>query len=136
MSFESAEDLDRKKKAARIFVNIFGGSFSALSVSDSDFKIFDSKKKLISYADVVLVDGSYDRSSNLIVSVSRISKLSQKRLNPVVIWLFNDGIVYAKLNNISGKISWGNLPGKESNPFTDELIAEFSQDKNFKHERG
>lgn len=136
MSFESAEDLDRKKKAARIFVNIFGGSFSALSVSDSDFKIFDSKKKLISYADVVLVDGSYDRSSNLIVSVSRISKLSQKRLNPVVIWLFNDGIVYAKLNNISGKISWGNLPGKESNPFTDELIAEFSQDKNFKYERG
>lgn len=136
MSFESAEDLDRKKKAARIFVNIFGGSFSALSVSDSDFKIFDSKKKLISYADVVLLDGSYDRSSNLIVSVSRISKLSQKRLNPVVIWLFNDGIVYAKLNNISGKISWGNLPGKESNPFTDELIAEFSQDKNFKYERG
>lgn len=136
MSFESAEDLDKKKKAARIFVNIFGGSFSALSISDSDFKIFDSKKKLISYADVVIVNSNYDHSYTLTVSVSKITKLSQKRLNPVVIWLFNDGIVYTKLNNISGKISWGNLPGKESNPFTDELIAEFSQDKNFKYERG
>ena len=39
------EDLDKKKKAARTFVNMFGGSFVALSISDTDFKIFDSKKE-------------------------------------------------------------------------------------------
>ena len=136
MSFESAEDLDRKKKAARIFVNIFGGSFSALSVLDTDFKILDKERNLISYAEVVVMKGKYSQSMSLHVSVSRLSKLCNKRLNPVVIWSFDDGIVYAKVVNISGKLSWKNLPWKASNPSTNELVAEFKQDKNFKYERG
>ncbi len=135
MSFESAEDLANKKKAARIFTNMFGGSFSALSVLDTDFKILDKERNLISYAEVVVMKGNYSQSMSLHISVSRLSKLCNKRLNPVIIWSFDDGIVYTKVVNISGKLSWGSLPWKASNPSTNELVAEFKQDKNFRYER-
>lgn len=129
------EDLDKKKKAARTFVNMFGGSFVALSISDTDFKIFDSKKKLIAYAEVIIVDDFYDISSNLIVKIQSLLRLSNKRLNPVVIWAFNDGIVYSKVTKIEGLIKWGSPKGKPSLPSTMELIADYKQNKNFKYER-
>ncbi|MDB4461772.1 hypothetical protein N8289_04190 [Flavobacteriales bacterium] len=129
------EDLDKKKKAARTFVNMFGGSFVALSISDTDFKIFDSKKKLIAYAEVVIVDDFYDISTDLIVKIQSLLRLSNKRLNPVVIWAFNDGIVYSKVTKIQGLIKWGSPKGKPSLPSTMELIADYKQNKNFKYER-
>jgi hypothetical protein len=129
------EDLDKKKKAARTFVNMFGGSFVALSISDTDFKIFDSKKKLIAYAEVIIIDDFYDISSNLIVKIQSLLRLSNKRLNPVVIWAFNDGIVYSKVTKIEGLIKWGSPKGKPSLPSTMELIADYKQNKNFKYER-
>lgn len=129
------EDLDKKKKAARTFVNMFGGSFVALSISDTDFKIFDSKKKLIAYAEVVIVDDFYDISTDLIVKIQSLLRLSNKRLNPVVIWAFNDGIVYSKVTKIEGLIKWGSPKGKPSLPSTMELIADYKQNKNFKYER-
>jgi hypothetical protein len=129
------EDLDKKKKAARTFVNMFGGSFVALSISDTDFKIFDSKKKLIAYAEVIIIDDFYDISSNLIVKIQSLLRLSNKRLNPVVIWAFNDGIVYSKVTEIEGLIKWGSPKGKPSLPSTMELIADYKQNKNFKYER-
>tara|TARA_R110000823_G_scaffold177249_3_gene309842 strand:- start:266 stop:661 length:396 start_codon:yes stop_codon:yes gene_type:complete len=129
------EDLDKKKKAARTFVNMFGGSFVALSISDTDFKIFDSKKKLISYAEVVTVNDVYDSSTDLIIKIQRLLRLSNKRLNPVIIWAFNDGIVYSKVTKLEGLIKWGSPNGKPSLPSTMELIAYYKQNKNFKHER-
>jgi hypothetical protein len=129
------EDLDKKKKAARTFVNMFGGSFVALSISDTDFKIFDSKKKLIAYAEVIIVDDFYDISTDLIVKIQSLLRLSNKRLNPVVIWAFNDGIVYSKVTKIEGLIKWGSPKGKPSLPSTMELIADYKQNKNFKYER-
>lgn len=129
------EDLDKKKKAARTFVNMFGGSFVGLSISDTDFKIFDSKKKLIAYAEVVTVNDVYDSSTDLIIKIQSLLRLSNKRLNPVVIWAFNDGIVYSKVTKIEGLIKWGSPNGKPSLPSTMELIANYKQNKNFKYER-
>ena len=114
---------------------MFGGSFVALSISDTDFKIFDSKKKLIAYAEVIIVDDFYDISTDLIVKIQSLLRLSNKRLNPVVIWAFNDGIVYSKVTKIEGLIKWGSPKGKPSLPSTMELIADYKQNKNFKYER-
>ena len=134
MKFESQEDLIKKTKAVRTFVDLFGGSFVALGFSDTDYKVFDKNKKLICYVEICLVNESYDPSKKLSVAANRLVKLASKRLNPVVVWAFNDGIVYSKVIKITGEIKWADRNPEFSSYDTRELMVFFEQQKNFKYE--
>lgn len=104
MTFETEEDLRREKKAIEIFVNTFGGSYKKLDPHDIDYKIFDKDKNLIAYAEVKSRIRTMQNAYPLSITVGKLSKLVDKRLNPLAIWCCEDGIIYGKVNKLRGSI--------------------------------
>jgi len=125
MIFNDSQDAKLQKNAIQCFVNLFKGSFVRLAPPDVDYKIFDKDKKLIAYADVIVEDRSMRDAYPLKINARKLIKLSDKRLSPVIIWYFNDGIIYGKVQKISGQIEWVN----------EELTASYSNKSDFKYVR-
>ena len=123
MTFETEEDLRREKKAIEIFVNIFGGSYQKLDPKDIDYKIFDKDKNLIAYAEVKGRIRTMSNAYPLPISARKVVKLTDKRLNPVVIWACEDGIIYGKVNNLHGVIKWGGRIPRENSFDDSELMV-------------
>ena len=95
MRFESQADLSRERKAITTFVNIFKGSFKKLDPNDIDFRVFDSEGDMIAYVEVKGRLKKYKDAFPLPVAARKLVKLADKRLNPVMIWACEDGIVYS-----------------------------------------
>jgi hypothetical protein len=132
MRFESEDDLDRETIAIQTFVRMFNGSYKKLDPNDIDYRVYDSEGKLISYAEVKGRKRNYVDAYPLPVSVRKLVKLADKRLNPVIIWACNDGIVYSKVKDLNGSIRWsGRIPRPQS--YNDqELMAYFDKSNTFK----
>jgi hypothetical protein len=135
MTFETEEDLRREKKAIEIFVNIFGGSYQKLDPKDIDYKIFDKDKNLIAYAEVKGRIRTMSNAYPLPISARKVVKLTDKRLNPVVIWACEDGIIYGKVNNLHGVIKWGGRPPRENSFDDSELMVYYDKQKELKYVR-
>lgn len=135
MIFEKEEDLIREKKAIEAFVKIFGGSYQKLDPFDIDFKIFDKDRNLIAYAEVKgrsrLIRDAYP----LPIAIQKLSKLQDKRLNPVVIWCCDDGIIYGQPNKLHGDIMYGGRKPRPGSVNDDELMAYYSKQKGLKYVR-
>ena len=132
MRFENLKDLNRECKAIELFVSTFNGSYQKLGDNDIDFKVFDSNNKLISYVEVkgrlrVLKD-----SFPLPVAIRKLVKLSDKRINPVIIWACEDGIIYSLIESLSGQIKYSGRKKREGSHNDLELMAYFNNNKNFK----
>lgn len=108
-----------KRRAVGAFVNVFGGSVEILSPSDVFCKVFDNNNNLIAYIDVIVNDCAMVGSYPLKLPIKKIARLMDKRLNPTIIWAFIDGIIYCKLKNISGEISFS----KPDDTSPEELIV-------------
>ena len=122
MRFETEKDLTREKKAVQKFVDMFGGSFKKLDPNDVDYEIYDNKNKLIAYAEV---KGRYRSILNafpLPVACRKVVKLCDKRLNPVLIWACDDGIIYGKPNEIKGEVKWGGRKPRQGSCNDQELM--------------
>lgn len=127
MIFETEQDLKRELKAITTFVSRFGGSFQKLDPNDIDYKVFDKDKKLIAYVEVKSVIKTMHSAYPLSVSAKKLVKLVDKRLNPVVIWSCEDGIMYGKAEKLKGDIKWGlDAP---------ELIVFYDRQKDIKYVR-
>jgi hypothetical protein len=135
MIFETEEDLRREKKAIEIFVNIFGGSYQKLDPRDIDYKIFDKDKNLIAYAEVKGRIRTMSNAYPLPISARKVVKLTDKRLNPVVIWACEDGIIYGKVNNLKGEIKFGGRPPRENSFDDSELMIYYDKQKELKYVR-
>jgi hypothetical protein len=61
------------------------------------------------------------------VNARKFVKLIDKRLNPVVIWACEDGIIYSKAKPLSGTISY--------NSDDDEFFMYFDKNKSVKYIR-
>jgi hypothetical protein len=85
---------------------MFSGSYQKLDPNDIDYKVFDSENKLIAYAEVSSKVKTIRDAYPLSVSAKKLLKLSDKRLNPVLIWSCEDGIIYSKVKGLSGEIVW------------------------------
>lgn len=135
MTFETEEDLRREKKAIEIFVNIFGGSYKKLDPQDIDYKVFDKDKNLIAYAEVKGRIRTMQNAYPLPIAVRKISKLADKRLNPLVIWCCEDGIIYGKLNKLKGEIKWGGRTPRDYSSNDSELTVYYDKQKELKYVR-
>ena len=135
MIFEVEEDLKRERVAIKKFVDIFGGSFQKLDQFDIDYKIFDKEKNLIAYAEVKSRIKTMINAYPLPISIKKLVKLSDKRLNPVVIWACEDGIIYAKVNELVGQIKFGGRIARAKSVNDMELMAYYDKQKAFKYIR-
>jgi hypothetical protein len=133
MRFESNDDLAREERAIRTFVNKFGGSFKKLGPDDIDYRVYDKEGNLIAFAEVKGRLRSLKDSFPLPVSLRKLVKLSDKRLNPVMIWACNDGIVYSRVTKLSGVVKWGGRKPRSGSYNDQELMAYFDKADNFKY---
>ena len=135
MRFENKSDLTREKKAIEKFVGIFGGSYKKLGSNDIDYRVFDSSSNLIAYVEVKGRLRALKDAYPLPVAARKIVKLCDKRLNPVMIWACEDGIIYAKVSEIQGSVRWGGRKPRENSFNDEELMIYYEQQKGFKYVR-
>ena len=133
--FETEEDLRREKKAIETFVKIFNGSFKKLDPMDIDYKVFDKEGKLIAYAEVKGRIRSIRDAYPLPVALRKLQKLVDKRLNPVLIWACDDGIIYGKAERLVGTVRWSGRPPREGSANDAELMVYYEKQKEMKYIR-
>lgn len=119
------EELRREKRAIDCFVSMFNGSYTKLDPNDIDYKIFDVDNKLVGYGEVSSRIKTIRDAYPLSMTAKKFLKLSDKRLNPVAIWSCEDGIIYAKIKEISGIITWDD----------DDFVIYFEKQKAMKYVR-
>lgn len=133
MRFETAEDRAREKKAIELFVGVFGGSYKKLDPHDIDFMVYDDSNIPIAYAEVKGVKRNMSTAYPLVISARKLTKLIDKRLNPVVIWACDDGIIYGRAQNIIGTVRFGGRPNREDAVNDSELMIYFKKQPAFKY---
>ncbi len=133
--FETEQDLLREKKAITTFVNVFNGSFKKLGPQDIDYKVFDKDGDIIAYAEVKGRLKSMKTAYPLPVALSKLSKLIEKRLNPVLIWACDDGIIYGKVFKLFGEVRMGGRTPREGGNTDIEMMVYFDKQKELKYVR-
>lgn len=135
MTFETEQDLIREKKAIETFVNLFGGSYKKLDPNDIDYKVFDKEGVLIAYAEIKGRVRTMYNAYPLPVAAKKLVKLIDKRLNPVVIWACEDGIIYGKVNELKGEVKWGGRTPRDKSFDDLELMVYYDKQKKLKYIR-
>ena len=125
MKPETEEDLQRERKAIATFCSLFKGRFKKLDPSDIDYMVFNSKDEIVAYVEVTGHPKPIKESFPLSITGHKIAKLCDKRLKPIMIWACEDGIIYAKANEVTGTIRFS-----ES-----ELTVFYDKQKPFKYVR-
>lgn len=133
MRFESNADLSREKRAIETFVRMFGGSYKKLDPNDVDYRVYDKDGELISFVEVKGRLRPYEKAYPLPVAARKLVKLADKRLNPVMIWACDDGIVYSRITSLLGTIRWGGRKPRAGSYNDQELMAYFDKADNFKY---
>lgn len=133
--FETEEDRLREKKAIERFVSIFDGKYQKLGDHDIDYKVFDSKGTLISYVEVKGRKKNIANAYPLPIGCRKLIKLIDKRLNPVVVWACDDGIIYGEVQKLKGKVLFSGRPNRSGAVNDDELMAYYDKQKAFKYIR-
>jgi hypothetical protein len=135
MTFETEQDRIREKKAIETFVSIFGGSYQKLDPHDIDYKVFDKDKNLIAYVEVKGRIRPIINAYPLPIAIRKLVKLVDKRITPVVIWACEDGIIYGKVDKLSGEIKWGGRTPRDNSFNDSELMAYYDKQKELKYIR-
>jgi hypothetical protein len=133
MIFEKPEDLERENKAIQQFVGMFKGSYQKLGQFDIDFKIFNKENVLIAYAEVKGRNKDMSNAYPLPISLEKVAKLLAKRLNPVLVWACNDGIIYGKVYDLKGEVRWGGRAAREGSYNDEELMIYYDKQKGLKY---
>lgn len=133
--FETEQDLQREQKAINTFVNMFKGSYKKLGPTDIDYKVFDSDGNLIAYAEIKGRIRAIRDAYPLPVSLSKLNKLIEKRLNPVLVWACDDGIIYGKVFNLVGEVRFSGRQPREGAVNDAEMMVYFEKQKEFKYIR-
>ena len=117
------KDMNKEVKAINKFVNRFKGSYKKLDPTDIDYRISDKDNNVIAYAEVAVVTKYIANCYPLPIHSAKVVKLCAKRLNPVLIWALEDGIIYAKVPEIIGETKWER----------GELMLYYPKQKTFKY---
>ena len=131
--FEKKEDRVRELKAIKKFVGRFKGSYEKLDPFDIDYRVYDKDKNLIAYVEVKGRLREMAEAYPLPISATKVTKLCAKRLNPVIIWACEDGIIYAKVSDIVGEVRWGGRSPRKDSYSDEELMLYYPKQKTFKY---
>ena len=131
--FEKEEDRDRELKAIKKFVGRFKGSYEKLDPFDIDYRVYDKDNNLIAYVEVKGRLREMADAYPLPISATKVTKLCAKRLNPVIIWACEDGIIYAKVRDIIGEVRWGGRSPRKDSYSDEELMLYYPKQKTFKY---
>ena len=131
MRFERPEDLDRELRAILSFVSRFDGSFKKLGENDIDYLVYKNDNPLC-YVEVKGRKRSVSNSYPLPLAARKAVKLSDKRLNPVVLWSCDDGIIYGEIRKLYGNFEWGGRKPRDGSVNDGELMIYYSPQEELK----
>ena len=131
--FERESDRVVENRAIKTFVGIFGGSFKKLGQFDIDYRVFDKSGALISYVEVKGRNKLMAEAYPLPVAVYKVSKLMDKRLNPVILWDCLDGIIYGKVIDLKGEVRYGGRTPRDGSNDDEELMVYYPKQKGLKY---
>jgi hypothetical protein len=69
------------------------------------------------------------------IAARKLVKLIDKRLNPVVIWCCEDGIIYGRPEKLNGTVRNGGRPIREEAVHDDELMVYYEKQRGLKYVR-
>lgn len=132
-TFEKPTDLLVENRAIKTFVRVFGGSFKKLDQFDVDYRVFDKEGKVIAYVEVKGRNKNMADSYPLPVALRKVSKLMDKRLNPVIVWDCIDGIIYGRVQDLVGEVRYGGRAPREGSCNDEELMVYYPKQKSLKY---
>ena len=133
--FENSYDLIRERNAMKAFAKKFNLLYKKLDDFDIDFAIYNLQNTLIGYVEVKGRNRKIAEAYPLPKSIRKISKLHDKKINPIIIWACYDGIIYAKLNKLTGIVIYGGMKEKREGSANDqELMAYYDRQSDLKEE--
>ena len=135
MYFETEEDLRRERKAIETYANTFGFTFEKLGKEDIDFRLLDKDRNVIGYAEIKGRVMSMRDAYPLPLSAHKALKLYNKRLNPIVIWSCDDGIIYANLDKLVGTFKLGGRSPRPGSISDKELMVYYDRQRTMKYIR-
>ena len=122
MRFEKEKDIERENKAIETFLKPFNGTFDKLGCNDIDFKIYDSKNNLLAFVEVKGRLRNMANAFPLPISVKKLIKLIDKKINPIVIW--------AEVKDLKGELRIGGRKPRNGSSNDIELMAYFEKEFN------
>ena len=139
--FERAEDILREEKAVSLFVGDRQDLvYKGLGPHDVDFSIHKKgESKATAYVEikgVKKVESVYD-SHTPVVAIKKLVTL-QKLVNEkecehvYIAWAYNDGIKYAKIQDLKGKLVWGGQKSRRHGSYYDHELMFIATDTDFK----
>ena len=126
MKFERKSHKERQNKALKQFCEHFGLTFdSNKEYAHIDAVLYD-KGKLTGFAEVKGVHKNIEDKQDVIVAMKKIVKAQQLQISSgkpvVIIWAFNNAIVYERINNLRGIFYYGGRAVREGSTFDQEML--------------
>lgn len=134
MITETEDDLRREQRAIELYAKTFSLTYQKLDRFDIDYRLFNRKGDVVAYAEVKGRVRTMHTAYPLPVSAKKFTKLLDKRLNPIIIWACEDGIIYAKATNLEGSCKIGGRTDRGA-PSDEELMLYFDKQKSLKYIR-
>ena len=127
MKFENKENKLREQETLKTFANHFGLTFAKHpEYAHIDAALYNNGS-LIGFAEVKGVHKSIEDSNDVIVSMRKIVRGQmlqvQSNLPVAILWAFNDGIVYERINNLKGIFYYGGRKAREGSTFDQEMLV-------------
>jgi len=127
MKFENKENMLREQETLKTFANNFGLTFA----KHPEYAYIDAalynNGSLVGFAEVKGVHKSIEDSNDVIVSMRKIVRGQmlqvQSNLPVAILWAFNDGIVYERINNLKGIFYYGGRKVREGSTFDQEMLV-------------
>lgn len=113
---------EREHKAIERFVSIYKCSFQKLH-PDAVYKI-TNKGVPVAYVKVVQRFKNISQAYPLPIDCKSLIKIVDKRLDPIIVWSCDDGIIYTKVANKRGEAI-----------FKDEVMIYYDKQDGFKYIR-
>ena len=125
-TFETKKDRVRQKAALIKFCTHFEIDFKErVDFANIDAALYKNNQ-LIGFAEVKGVHKNISEKENVIVSMRKIvkaQKLQTYHKVPVaIIWMFNDFIVYERINNLRGIFYYGGRKERVGSSYDQEMI--------------
>ena len=127
MKFENKANKLREQETLKTFANHFGLTFAKHpEYAHIDAALYNNGS-LVGFAEVKGVHKSIEKSNDVIVSMRKIVRGQmlqvQSNLPVAILWAFNDGIVYERINNLKGIFYYGGRAVRDGSAFDQEMLG-------------
>lgn len=129
--FETKKDLYREEKAINFFCKQYDLTYKKLNEFDIDYMIFQNGKH-IANAEVKGRLKTIQDAYPLPVATRKLQKLLESNTNPIIIWSCEDGIIFAKVKNLDGRLKYGGRIPRDGSTNDMELMGYFDKQESLK----